>query len=200
VTGWSVDVMANRITGDLAARACVRYQGRVELIEIDREMARLDAMYRPVAKRKVDFNDREAVRNLGATIAADLARLGVADQAEAVLRAAIERYAAGDEAVRVAIRRLFDRYTSFRWAAHLPREWHTAEEFRAHLIHLSARDQGPDTRDEILTLQDLCDRALRAGIDVGPILDEVAAMSSEEDRYGMGSMRQVILAYGKRRP
>jgi hypothetical protein len=81
----------------------------------------------------------------------------------------------------------------------LPREWNTAEEFRARLVHLSARDQGADTRDEILALQDLCNRARQAGIDVDPILDEVAAMSSDVDRYGMGSMRSVILGYGKRR-
>jgi hypothetical protein len=117
-----------------------------------------------------------------------------------VLRALIDGYGAGDEAERVAIRRLFDRYTSFRWAAHLPGEWDTATEFRARLVHLSARDQGADTRDEILVLRDLCDRAHRAGIDAAPILDEVAAMSSAVDRYGMGSMRGIILQYGTRRP
>jgi hypothetical protein len=108
-------------------------------------------------------------------------------------------YATGDQTVRAAIRQLFDRYTSFRWAARLPRRWNTAEEFRARLIHLSARDQDGDTRDEILMLQDLCDRARQAGIDVDPILDEIAALSSTVDRYGMGSMRAVIFHYGKRR-
>jgi hypothetical protein len=170
----------------------------VNLAEIEREIARLDAVYRPVAKAPVDIMDPDAFENMGTRIQAELARLGVDDQAKAVLRAVIELYAAGDETVRVAVRQLFDRYTSFRWAAHLPREWDTAEEFRAHLVHLSARDQGADTRDEILGLQDLCERAHRAGIDVDPILDEVAAMSSDVDRYGMGSMRSVILRYGKR--
>jgi len=170
----------------------------VELIRIEREMAHLDAVYRPVAQRPIDLTDPEALKNLGAVIEADLAGLAVDDRAEAVLRAVIDLYAAGDESPRAAIRRLFDRYPRFRWAAHLPREWSTAEEFRAHLIHLSARDQGADTRDEILTLRDLCDRARRYGIDVDPILDEVAAMSSAVDRYGMGSMRDVIVGYGKR--
>ena len=78
------------------------------------------------------------------------------------------------------------------------RDWDTAEEFRAHLVHLSARDQGADTRDEIVTLQQLCDQAWRVGVDVDPILEEVAAMSSEVDRYGMGSMRSIILRYGRR--
>ncbi len=170
----------------------------MNLAEIEREIARLDAVYRPVAKAPVDIMDPDAFENMGTRIQAELAQLGVDDQAKAVLRAVIELYAAGDETVRVAVRQLFDRYTSFRWAAHLPREWDTAEEFRAHLVHLSARDQGADTRDEILGLQDLCERAHRAGIDVDQILDEVAAMSSDVDRYGMGSMRSVILRYGKR--
>lgn len=179
--------------------ALVRYQGHMDLVEVEREMARLDAVYRPVATKPVDVTDLDAFMNMGAAIQADLARLAVDDQAEAVLRAVIELYAAGDETVRAAVRHLFDRYTSFRWAAHLPQDWETAKEFRARLICLSARDQGADTRDEILTLQDLCNRGRQAGIDVDPILDEVAAMSSDRDRYGMGSMRSVILGYGKRR-
>jgi hypothetical protein len=179
--------------------ALVRYDGGVDLAEIEDEVARLDAVYRPVALMPVDIADPDALRNMGATIRAGLAKLAVDDRAETVLRAVIEVYAAGGEAVRVAVRRMFDRYSSFRWAAHLPRMWDSVEEFRARLVHLSACDQGADTRDEILALQDLCARARRAGIDVDSILDEVAAMSSDVDRYGMGSMRAVILGYGKRR-
>ncbi len=170
----------------------------VDLTEIELEIARLDARYRPVATTPVDVTGPDACLTVFATMQADLTRLAVDDRAEAVLRAVIELYTAGDVATRAAIRQLFDRYTSFRWAAHLGSDWDTAEEFRARLVDLSARDQGADTRDEILVLQDLCDQALRAGIDVGPILDEVAAISSDVDRYGMGSMRRVILGYGKR--
>src|SRR5262245_34172787 len=113
-------------------------------------MSFLDTVYRPVATAPVDSSDPEALRNLGATIKAELDRLGVDERAQAVLHAVVETYAGGDETVRIAIRRLFDRHTSFRWAANLPRDFHTAEEFRARLILLSARDQGSDTRDEIL--------------------------------------------------
>ena len=174
-------------------------KGDMNLAAVEHEMAWLDTAYRPIAKGPVDAAVRDDPEAWGAAIKAALDRLGVDDRAEAAVRAVIEVYAAGDETLRAAVRRLFDRYTSFRWAAHLPREWDTAAEFRSHLIHLSARDQGSDTRDEILELRDLCDRAHGLGIDTGPILDEVAAMSSDEDRYGMGSMRGVLLAYGQRR-
>jgi len=170
----------------------------MNIVDVEREMAWLDAVYRPVVTSPVDVAVRDDPDAWGAAVKAELDRLAVYDRAEAAVRAVVAVYAAGDETVRAAVRRLFDRYTSFRWAAHLPREWDTAEEFRAHLIHLSARDQGADTRDEILGLRDLCERALGLGIDTGPILDEVAAMSSDEDRYGMGSMRSVLLAYGQR--
>ncbi len=155
-------------------------------------MARLDAIYRPVAESLVDPGSRE---DLGARVRAELAELAVEEQAEAVLRGAIVLYVAGDEDVRARLRALFRRYTSFQWAAHLPREWDTAEEFRAWVIHASMRDQGFDTRDELLGLKDLCDRADAAGIDRNPILEEVAAMSSEEDHYGMGSMRELLLMF-----
>ncbi len=171
----------------------------MNLEEIEREIARLDSIYRPVAKTPVDLARLDSLTDVAAAIEADLARLGVEDEAQAVLSVVIDSYAAGDEAVRALVRQLFDRYPSFRWAAHLPRDGHTAEDFRARLIHLSARDQGDDARDEIMGLQDLCDRARQDGIDVDPILFEVAEMSSSVDRQGMGSLRRIILNYGKRR-
>ncbi|MEV4508619.1 hypothetical protein AB0K00_06635 [Dactylosporangium sp. NPDC049525] len=170
----------------------------MDLRDIEREVAALDAIYRPVATAPVDLSDPTAFTGMAARVGAGLAALGVGERAEAAVRALVEAYAAGDEATRVRIRRLFDRHRHFRWAAHLPRDWDNAAELRARLVHLSARDQGSDTRDEILALQDLCDRARRSGIDAGPVLDEVAAMSSDLDRYGMGSMRDVILRYGRR--
>ncbi|HEY3033496.1 MAG TPA: hypothetical protein VGJ54_02395, partial [Streptosporangiaceae bacterium] len=73
--------------------------------------------------KSADRVRHDALTNVGATIQAELARRAVDDQAEAILRAVIEIYAAGDETVRAAIRKLFDRHKSFRWAAHLPRDW-----------------------------------------------------------------------------
>jgi hypothetical protein len=170
----------------------------LDLAATERELAGLDAVYRPVATKPIDVNDPAAFQNMGVMIESALAQLGVQDRAEALLRRILALYVAGGDATRVAIRRLFDRYRAFRWAAHLPRDWGTAEEFRARIVHLSARDQGADARDEILALQDLCDRARRAGVDIEPILDEAAGLSSDEDRYGMGSMRSIFHRYGGR--
>lgn len=160
---------------------------------VEREVAELDAVYRPVATMPVDL---DRLQELGAQTAAALAALGVDGRAEAVLRAVIELYGTGDDSVRAAIRRMFDRYTSFRWAAQLPREEEgTGAGFRAALIHFSARDQGSDTRDEVLGLRDLCARARQAGVDVDPVLAEVAELSSDVDRYGMGSTRAILLGH-----
>lgn len=78
----------------------------MDLAEIEAELARLDAVYRPVARSPIDLVDPTV--------------LGVDAEAQAVLRAVTELY-------------------------------------------------------------------------------EVAALSSDIDRYGMGSMRQIIHAYGHRR-
>lgn len=168
----------------------------MELVEIEDGVARLDAVFAPAARSPVDTSDPDWVDKLAAAFARPLMdQLDVRDRCETLLRAMVDRYATGDNATREAIRTLFDRYPSFRWAAHLPHEWRTAAEFRAHLLHLSARDQGADTRDEILTLQALCDRARELGLDTAPILSEVAAISSDTDRYGMGSTRDIIRRY-----
>jgi hypothetical protein len=168
----------------------------MDLAEIEDGVARLDALFAPTAKAPVDTSDPDWDNRLVAELATPLMdQLGLRDRTESLLNAIIDRYAMGDEATREAIRALFDRYTSFRWAAHLPADVHTAANFRGHLIHLSARDQGADTRDEILTLDALCARAEEVGLDLAPILSEVAAMSSDVDRYGMGSTREVILRH-----
>lgn len=104
----------------------------------------------------------------------------------------IARYAEGDESVRAAVRALFNRYTSFRWAVHVPHE-PTPESFRFRLLHFSAMDQGPDARDELLGLRDLCAEAEEAGIDIAPMLAEIARLSSDVNRYGMGSTREFLL-------
>jgi hypothetical protein len=118
----------------------------VDLAELDQEMARLDAVYRTVATTSVDLTPLAAITDLGAAVEADLARLDVQGEAQALLSALVEMYAAGDESVRPAIRRSFDRSPSFRWAAHLSRDLHTVEDFRARLVYLSARDQSDDPR------------------------------------------------------
>ena len=74
-----------------------------------------------------------------------------------------------------------------------PHDWTTAAEFRREVLRLSAVDQGLDARDELMALWATCGRARELGIDVEPVLREVAALSSDVDRYGMGSMQQLIM-------
>ncbi len=74
-----------------------------------------------------------------------------------------------------------------------PRFPATPEGVRSALMLLSVRDQGADTRDELMVLWAVCGEARAAGVDVDPILREVAAISSDVDRYGMGSVREIFL-------
>jgi hypothetical protein len=167
----------------------------MELDAIEDEVALLDAILKPIAKRPVDLKDPDWMTKLRESKPLD--ETGIRPEAEAVLRTMLATYAHGDDATRVAIRRLFDRYTSFRWAAHLPLE-PGLEGFRLRLLHLSAVDQARDARDELLALDDLCARARSAGVDIGPTLVEVAAMSSDVNKHGMGSTRGFLLSRAQR--
>lgn len=167
-------------------------RGIVDLATIEREVASLDLLLAPIAQEAVDVTDPDWQAKL-ASVDSPARQPGVEERADAVLRAIIDRYARGDDRARTAIRHLFDRYSSFGWAVHLPREWHGEAAFRDRLIHLSARDQDSDTRDELLRLRDLLTEAEAKGINTTPILTEVAAMSSDVDRYGMGSTRALLL-------
>jgi hypothetical protein len=155
-------------------------------------VSRLDRAIAPIANRPVDLADPEWADRLRAEPPA-VEQAGVADEAAVVLAALLTLYAEGDESTRTAIRGLFRKHRSFQWGVGMSFPADTAERFRRQLLLLSARDQGLDTRDEILTLTELCREARAAGVVLGPVLREVAELSSDVDRYGMGSMRRILL-------
>ncbi|MDW5327821.1 hypothetical protein [Plantactinospora sp. KLBMP9567] len=155
-------------------------------------VSRLDRAIAPIANRPVDLADPEWADRLRAAPPA-VEQAGVADEAAVVLAALLTLYAEGDESTRTAIRGLFRKHRSFQWGVGLPFPADTAERFRRQLLLLSARDQGLDTRDELLTLTELIREARAAGVPLGPVLREVAELSSDVDWYGMGSMRQILL-------
>jgi hypothetical protein len=122
-----------------------------------------------------------------------LAKAGIEAEAENALRALIDAYETGDATTRETVRSVFSRYQYFRWATHIETEPTTAG-FRFRLLHFSAIDQGADARDELLNLRQICQQAQQASVDLGPVLAEVAELSSTVDKYGMGSTRDFLLA------
>ena len=113
-------------------------------------------------------------------------------QAERFLAELIETYPTADDAMRQAIRKLFEDHRSFTWAATLPYQPVTDESFRAHLILFSIKDHEQDTRDALVLLHELCEKATSAGVNTGSILNEIAELSSEVNKYGMGSTRSLL--------
>jgi len=104
---------------------------------------------------------------------------------------AIERQPDGrvefTDQIRVAIRRLFTEYHSFAWAAELSTARTSVAGLRQHLILFSMQDQGRDSRDALLTLQEICREASSAGVNISPVLREVADLSGSANKYGLGS-------------
>ena len=152
----------------------------------------LDACLRPIAQCPVDIGDPEWFAKLSGSLH-PLDAAGVRAEAEVLLAELIEHYCKRDDATRQAIRELFAKNGSFSWAAALPFPPTTPENFRSHLILLAMKDQGLDSRDTILSLQDLCEKARSVGVDTEPVLREVAPLCSDENKYGMGSMRSLVL-------
>jgi hypothetical protein len=67
------------------------------------------------------------------------------------------------------------------------------EHLRRHLLLFSMKDQGRDSRDALLDLQDLCREARSAGVNLTPVLREVAELPSDKNKYGMGSTEDMLL-------
>jgi len=94
------------------------------------------------------------------------------------------------------VRALIRQFEGVWWCLRLPvRKPEGEREFKLELAVLSMRDHHKDTRDELVTLSGLLRVAHEAGIRVATALKEVAALSSNDDRYGMGSMREILEHY-----
>ena len=164
------------------------------LAEIEQAISQFDSQLAPIAKRSVDISTPNWLEKLIKNPPA-LDEAGIREQVERLLEELIDLYAQSDEATRIALRDLFHKYQAFAWAAALPQN-STPEGLRNELLLFSLKDQGRDTRDALLWLQDICKKARSAGVELRPILDEVGELSSEINRFGMGSTKDLILKAG----
>jgi hypothetical protein len=73
------------------------------------------------------------------------------------------------------------------------------ERFRQYLAIISMQDQTVDMRDQIVELTDLLEEAKKAKIDPSPYLEEIAALSSDADTQGMGSMQSLFRDFRRKR-
>ncbi len=161
------------------------------LSEVEAAIARFDQHLAPIANRPVDITDPNWLGKLKSVPPA-LDEANIRGQVETLLVEVLELYVQCDEPTRTALRALFNKYQAFSWAAALPRDL-TPDGFRRQLLLFSLKDQGRDTRDAILWLQDICREARSAGLDLKPILDEVGELSSGINRFGMGSTKDLLL-------
>ena len=170
---------------------------QVALRNLEVQLRELDARLRPIAERPVDITNPDWLKKL-ALNHDPLGEAGIRPQAQAALRRAIRLYHGSSAEDRQRLRELFQKYHAFAWAATLPGEPTTEDGFRDHLLQYSLVDQGRDSRDAILSLRHLCAEAKKAGVDIRPILNEVAALSSDDDKYGMGSTQKQLIDAAER--
>jgi hypothetical protein len=141
--------------------------------------AGLEAKLKPIANRKIDVADPQWIEKLQRSARA-LDEAGVRLEAESLMCSLLDAYASGDTSQRAGIRDLFRKYSVFVWATGVSLPPTTTEGVRLRLLRLSAMDTTTDSRDAILSVRELSEQARSHGVQVGPILREVAALSSVE--------------------
>lgn len=165
----------------------------MNLAAIREDVAIIDILLRDIAQRSVDMRDPDWQAKLSSRVP-PVEEAGVAGEAAAALTALLDAYEFGDEGTRDEVRQIFRAHEAFSWGVGLTGEWTSpAAEFRRRLVHISARDQSEDPRDELIEIWELCAWARGCGIDVEPIVREVASISGEINHFGMGSTRFLIM-------
>jgi hypothetical protein len=163
------------------------------------ELARLNEAIRPIANRPVDLNDLDNLFNTPRP----MDEAGMRMEAQALLLKVLKAFEIATDEERREIRILVNEYNSFFWAAYPPASETAAESLRLRLMHFALIDQYPDPRDAVLHLQELCEHPGVSVDTLASLRREVAAMASDEDRYGFGSTQSMLLreypsGYGKR--
>src|SRR5262245_56306439 len=115
----------------------------------------LEERLRPIAQRPVDVTRPGWFERLQGS-KPPLDEAGVRDEMESLLADLIAAYSQANEETRSAIRQLFSEYRSFAWAAAVSEPCTSLAGLRQHLILFSMKDQGRDSRDALLTLQEIC--------------------------------------------
>ena len=162
-----------------------------DLTELELQVLEIDERIRPIATRPVDFNDPDFMNHL-AQRRSPLDEAGIRSATEQLLELLAAEYAKSDEEIRTSIREMFARYQHFAWAAGFGTPPVSERDFRHHLILFSMLDQGRDSRDALLSLQALCGQARAAGIDIRQMAQELAQISSDANKYGMGSTKGML--------
>src|SRR6266436_1193138 len=111
----------------------------------------LEQRLRPIADRPVDITKPGWDVRLRQR-QHPLDEAGIRRDAEILLEELISLYQASAEESRHAVRKLFEEYRSFAWAASLSFDPTTEQSFRQHVILFSMKDQGSDSRDTLLWL------------------------------------------------
>ena len=96
------------------------------------------------------------------------------------LEEAILEYERADANGRRALRKLFADCHEFSSNVTLREPLDSAASFRRHLLHVSLTYGGSDFRDTRVGLADLWNKAAAAGVNLVPIIQEVAAISGDE--------------------
>jgi hypothetical protein len=158
------------------------------LSEYDARLSFFDAKLKPIGSRpiKTQANLEELKKRPH-----PLDEAGIRTVAENVLAAVIELYASTPEA-REPIREMFTRYRMANWALWPSQDPTSEDGFRMWLLRISI-DYKEDPRDVLNKLWHICCEAEDAGVNIQPILESVAAISSDADPYGWGSMQKMLL-------
>jgi len=162
------------------------------LEDLELRLRDLDQRLRPIADRPVDITKPGWAERLRQSPPA-LDQAGVRRAAQALLTGLIASYQSSSAEYRQAVRKLFAKHSAFAWAASMPVNPATEDGFRQQLVLFSMKDQGRDSRDALLELQELCSQARAAGVNAAAVLSEVAQLSSNVNKYGMGSTKAMLL-------
>ncbi len=128
----------------------------------------------------------------------DLDKLDVdLSPSKALAQKVISLYLTLNSYERDKIRKLLEEYQKFLYwflfFLDIDYENFNETQFRNKLIFLSIYDHGADTRDFLLELRADCKEALIRDIDVENILKEIAELSSDVNKYRMGSTKHIML-------
>ena len=152
----------------------------------------LDKQLRLITKAKIDVNESDWLEKLAqAPHPADQA--GLRDPIRSFFNDLIARFETLETSQRQLVIDFMDQCDSLMHSRIIAEQPNTPDGFRKHMILFAIEDQGKDTRDAILSMEEYRSLANMVDFDIETIINDVAELASRQDKYGWGSTHDLML-------
>lgn len=152
-----------------------------------KELVRINTLLKPILDVPyTQDSSLNAIKN-------KIDKLGVNNIANAIVNEIMVVFPKVNSSQRQRISDLIGKNDRILWTLDFNEQTNSIKTLEKQLLWFIIRDQGTDTRDAILELNELVNNCEKLGFDVANMMKKYSHLASTKNKYGWGSTQSLIL-------